>query len=180
MKFTLRREGESRQWPAYLFWGRMRTSTAGLILAFFVTSWVYNTYQPPAPAPAIPAQQVVPPGFVPDPDYTWVPRTNVEAPRTTTTRTTTTTTPTTTEPPEPTDTTTTTTLPGVPPTTTVPSATTPGSAPTTTVIDPDGPGPIPPLTLPVLPGAAPPVTTQTTIDPGPAPATPPPPARSAT
>ena len=29
MKLTLRREGEDRGWPNYLFWGRMRTSTFG-------------------------------------------------------------------------------------------------------------------------------------------------------
>ncbi|CDO10338.1 hypothetical protein C1S82_02165 [Mycolicibacterium cosmeticum] len=175
MKFQLRREGENRHWPHYLLWGRMRTSTFALIVAFFFTWWLYNTYAPaPAPPPA-PAQQVVPPGFVPDPEYTWVPRTKVETPRSTYRTTTTTTTPTT-EPTTTTETTppTDTTTPGVPPTTT----TTP-APPTTTVIDPDGPGPIPPLTLPVLPGAVPPPTTQTTIDPGVAPATPPPPARSA-
>lgn len=180
MKFTprnfkLRREGEDRHWPAYLFWGRMRTSTAALLIAFIFTWWLYDTYQP-APQPAAPAQQVVPPGFVPDPEYTWVPRTYVETPRATTR--TTTTTPTTTEPTETTEPSTTeTTTPGVPPTTTAPTTPVP-AAPTTTVIDPDGPGPIPPLTLPVLPGAAPPVSTQATVDPGVAPATPPPPARS--
>lgn len=81
MKFQLRREGENRHWPHYLFWGRMRTSTFALIVAFFFTWWLYSTYAPaPAPPPA-PAQQVVPPGFVPDPEYTWVPRTKVERSR---------------------------------------------------------------------------------------------------
>ena len=45
-------------------------------------------------APEAPAPAVVPPGFVPDPNYTWVPRTNVRRPKeadtTTTTPTTTT------------------------------------------------------------------------------------------
>ncbi|NIH94990.1 hypothetical protein [Mycolicibacterium fluoranthenivorans] len=175
MKFTLRREGENRHWPNYLFWGRVRASTAGLIVAFCFTWWLYDTYQPP-PEPAVPARQVVPPGFVPDPAYTWVPRTNVQSPRTTRTTTTTTPTPTTTEPTTTTESTgTTTTSPGVPPTTTTSTP----AAPTTTVIDPDGPGPIPPLTLPVIPGPTPAVTTQTTVDPNAAPATPVPPARSA-
>jgi hypothetical protein len=129
VKFTLRRDGENRGWPNYLLWGRMRTSTIALIVVFFGTWWLYATYQPPAPATTEQPAQVVPPGFVPDPEYTWVPRTNVqETTRTTpTTTTTTSTTETTTEP------TTTTTAPtdGLP----------------TTVVDPDGPGPLPPTTL---------------------------------
>lgn len=159
---SLKRDSVDKSWPHYLFWGRMRTSTFGLIVAFFVTAWLYQTYQPPPPAPvAVPETAVVPPGFVPDPEYTWVPRTNVE----TRTRTTTTTT-------EPMTTTTTT----EPPTTTTPSTTsgTPTSPgqPSTTVTDPDGPGPLPPTTitpttttpapvpglpfpLPTLPGLAP-------------------------
>ncbi len=32
------------------------------------------------PKPAAPAPAIVPPGFVPDPNYTWVPRTNVRRP----------------------------------------------------------------------------------------------------
>lgn len=109
-----------RGWPRYLPGGRIRTSTAGLVAAFVALSWLLQTYEPPPPAP-VPTQQMVPPGFVPDPEYTWVPRTSVReyptttVPRTTTptTTTTTTTTPTTTEPPtttsEPTTTTPTTT-----------------------------------------------------------------------
>ena len=170
MKLISRRAGdEEKRWPGYVLGGRMRTSTIGLIMAFLFTSWLYETYKPPPPDPA-PVTQIVPPGFVPDPEYTWVPRTNVEAPRTTyrTTMTTTTTT----EPP----TTTLTTSPTDPDDTTSPTDT-PASPtetpPTTTVVDPDGPnGLIPPITLPVLPGAAPTPTPQTT-------ATPPPPARSA-
>ncbi|MDT5076450.1 MAG: hypothetical protein QOJ80_1087 [Mycobacterium sp.] len=138
MKITLRRVGENHDWPNYLFWGRMRTSTFALIVAFFFTSWLYQHYQPPAPAPAEEPAQIVPPGFVPDPEYTWVPRTNVqERPRYTTTTTTTTTT---TEP-TPTDS---------------ESPTTPTSSDTepTTVVDPDGPGPLPATTTstsPLLP-----------------------------
>ena len=176
MKLISRRSADTeKRWPVYLPGGRMRTSTVGLIIAFFLTAWLYDTYKPPPPEP-VPANQTVPPGFVPDPEYTWVPRTQVqEWPRTTTTTPTTTTTttesptpPTTTptqptSPPEPTDT----PAPGQEPL--APEEVTP---PTTTVFDPDGPnGLLPPITLPVLPGPVP--------EPAPpAPATPPPPARS--
>jgi hypothetical protein len=124
-----------RGWPRYLPGGRVRTSTVGLLVAFIALFWINQNYEPPAPTPAAPETAVVPPGFVPDPEYTWVPRTNVqERPRTTTpqTTTTTTTTPTTTEP-SPTDTPTTPTSP----TDEVP----------TTVVDPDGRGPLPPSTV---------------------------------
>lgn len=169
MKLISRSTDDNKQWPAYVLGGRMRTSTIGLIVALLFTSWLYETYSPP-PEPA-PVTQVVPPGFVPDPEYTWVPRTNVEVPRTTYPTTTTTTT-TTTEPP----TTTTTTSPTDPTDTTSPGDTptsTTEAPPTTTVIDPDGPnGLIPPITVPVVPPAAPAPAPQTT-------ATPPPPARTA-
>lgn len=155
MKITLRREGENRGWPQYLFWGRMRTSTMALIVAFFAVWWLYATYQPPAPAPGEQPAQVVPPGYVPDPEYTWVPRTNVqETTRTTPTTTTTTTTETTpaddSTSPTPTD-------DGLP----------------TTVVDPDGPGPLPPTTVSSTPSTTPgqtPTTlpnTPTTTAPGP-------------
>ncbi|MGK2865211.1 MAG: hypothetical protein ACSLFA_00975 [Mycobacterium sp.] len=172
IRLIRRREGDdSKTWPAYVLGGRLRTSTVGLIVAFFLTAWLYETYQPPPPEPA-PATQVVPPGFVPDPEYTWVPRTQVR-PRTTyptTTRTTTTTEPTPTTTTTSTDPTATT---GPDDTVTSPTVT----PPTTTVVDPDGPaGLVPPITLPVAPGSAPAAgpapTPQTT-------ATPPPPARSA-
>ena len=134
-------------WPRHLF-GRMRTSTAALIVAFIALFWVYQTVQPEpvggdAPAPT----QVVPPGFVPDPNYTWVPRTNVRRPREPVVTTTpTTTTPTETTTPSPTETTSptapteTTPAPFAPPVTvpapTTPATTTPdvgqGSVPTTT------------------------------------------------
>jgi hypothetical protein len=74
-----RRDDEERRWPQYVFGGRMRTSTVALIVAFLAIWWVYDTYRPEA-APKPPAPQVVPPGFVPDPNYTWVPRTRVEMP----------------------------------------------------------------------------------------------------
>lgn len=104
MKFTLnileKRGDDSdaeHHWPKHMFGGRMRTSTFVLIVAFFLAWWVYDTYRP-EPAPKPPAQQVVPPGFVPDPNYTWVPRSRVQAPPTTATYTPT---PTSTPPPPP-------------------------------------------------------------------------------
>ena len=111
MKFTLsileKRSEDSdaeRRWPHYIFGGRVRTSTFVLIIAFFLVWWVYDTYRP-EPAPKPPAQQVVPPGFVPDPNYTWVPRSRVQQPPSTDTYTPT---PTSTPPPPPVTTTTTT------------------------------------------------------------------------
>lgn len=92
MKIIGPRTGEPRGWPGYLFGGRVRTSTFALVVAFFLTWWVYYTYQPPAPAPSGNETQLVPPGFVPDPEYTWVPRTSVRERPTTTTPTTTSTT----------------------------------------------------------------------------------------
>lgn len=152
MKLTLRtKKSDTRGWPGYILGGRMRTSTLGLIVAFFVTAWLYDTYQPPpAPPETAPAGQIVPPGFVPDPEYTWVPRTSVrEYPTTTTPRTTTSTptTTTTTEPPvtttEPSPTTTT-------PTTTtqnpfLPTPPTPQTTPTTAPTPEPGPPPVPPI-----------------------------------
>lgn len=139
-------QGQERVWPRYMPGGRVRTSTLGLIVAFIALFWVYEVYEPPFEPSPNPAQQVVPPGFVPDPDYTWVPRTQVQAPQTTTRRTwttTTTTTPTTTTA-SPTETT--------PSTPTVPETPPP---PTTTVIDPDGPGLLPPQTITETPAPAP-------------------------
>ena len=132
--------------------GRMRVSTVVLIVAFFALFWVYHNFEPRPAAPETPPTAVVPPGFVPDPNYTWVPRTNVRRPKEPVVTTTTTTTTTTTSPTE-----TTTTSPTEP---TEPT-------PTTTVVDPDGQGPVPPITLPVLvppvfPGQAPTPTTITT------------------
>jgi hypothetical protein len=152
----LTRRRDDRGLPAYLFNGRIRTSTVGLIVAFIVISWLHNTYQPPPPTPPAPeTAQVVPPGFMPDPEYTWVPRTNVqERPRYTTSTTTTTTTTESSTEPNPTEPTPP-TSPGSPP----------GTAPTT-VVDPDGPGPLPPSTVSPNPTSTPttiPTTTPTTM-----------------
>lgn len=157
MKLELSRvtNAATRFWRSRV--GRLRTSTVVLIVAFFALWWLQQTYQPEPAPPQAP--QVVPPGFVPDPDYTWVPRTNVEAPRTTRTTTPTTTTTTTTPTPTPETPTTTPTAPPAPGETTSPTSpdgpTTTTEGPQTTVVDPDGAGILPPITLPVLPGAAP-------------------------
>ncbi|WP_197739665.1 hypothetical protein [Mycolicibacterium sp. P1-18] len=169
MKFNLkfRKAGEGREWPSYLPGGRVRTSTAALVVAFCFTWWLHSTYAPPPTPPASQAPQIVPPGYVPDPEYTWVPRTNVETqPRTTysTTRTRTTQTSTTVS------TTPTETTSG----TDTPTTSTPETA--TTVVDPDGPGPLPATTVTQTPITSPgqpvpnrsgtPTTTVTTILPG--------------
>ncbi|MCV7114858.1 hypothetical protein [Mycolicibacterium setense] len=130
--------------------GRLRTSTVVLLVAFVALSWVQQEYRPKEAAPQSPDTQVVPPGFVPDPEYTWVPRTKLQTPRSTTP----------TETPETTETTppttmTTTEMPETTETTTSPTTTTPPGAPRTTVVDPDGPGLLPPITLPVFPAPAP-------------------------
>lgn len=71
---------EGRNWPGYLFGGRLRTSTAVLLTVFCAAWWVYQTYDAdPAPPTQVPASEVVPPGFVPDPNYTWAPRTDVQS-----------------------------------------------------------------------------------------------------
>ena len=127
--------------------GRMRVSTIVLIVAFLALFWVYHNFEPrPAPTTA-----VVPPGFVPDPNYTWVPRTNVRKPKEP--ETTTTTTPTTTSPTE---------------TTTSPEETTSPTSPTptTTVV----PGPFGPQTVTQSPALTP--TTPPAPGSGPAPTTP--------
>ena len=69
--------------------GQFRVSTVVLIVAFIALFWVQQTFQP-EPAPEAPAPAIVPPGFVPDPNYTWVPRTNVRRPKEADTTTTTT------------------------------------------------------------------------------------------
>lgn len=134
-----------RGWPSYLFGGRVRTSTVVLIVAFCAVWWTYDTYKPPPEPPPSPPQ-VVPPGFVPDPNYTWVPRSRLQQPPSTVTVT----------PPSPT----------VTPTTTTP---TPPTTTTTTT-------PPPPFQLPVLPppfGPPPETSTPPPPAPGPAPAPPP-------
>ncbi|MGH3634612.1 MAG: hypothetical protein ACRDTS_11070 [Mycobacterium sp.] len=146
MKFTLTGlkrlgRGLSRGWPAYLLGGHVRTSTVVLVVAFIAVWWTYSTYQQSNESPSgpkqVPATQVVPPGYVPDPNYTWVPRTRVQQPTPTPTWTPTTTTTTT----PPTTTTTTTTPPplippivlpppfGPPPSTSEPPEPEPGPAP---------------------------------------------------
>src|SRR6478752_6591439 len=111
--------------------GRMRVSTIVLIVAFLALFWVYHNVEPrPTEAPTT---AVVPPGFVPDPNYTWVPRTNVRRPKEPTTTTTTSPTDTTTtSPTSPTETTPTTTLTIVTPTPVTTTPTLPGPTPTTT------------------------------------------------
>jgi hypothetical protein len=146
-----------RSWFKAKLGGRFRVSTIVLIVAFIALFWVQQNVQP-EPAPEAPVPAVVPPGFVPDPNYTWVPRTQVRRPKEP--ATTTTTTPTTTE----------TTTPGPDETTTSPTE---GSSPspTTTVIDPDGPGgPLGAETLTQTPTVTAPTTAPPV--PGMAPATP--------
>ncbi len=96
----LRRSGQSngnrkRGTPRQLFGGRIRLSTVVLMVAFLAVWWLYDTYNPQHSAgKTTPPSQVVPPGFVPDPNYTWVPRTRVQPPTTATRPTPTTTSPT--------------------------------------------------------------------------------------
>lgn len=134
---------EDRGWPVYLFGGRLRTSTLVLIVAFVLAWWLYQEYKPPPQPVQAPVTEVVPPGFVPDPNYTWVPRTNVQEPRTTTA--TTPTTPTTTETTTPTE-------------TTSPTQTTTSGSPTTS-----------PTTMPAPPGAPPSTPASAVPGPGPSP-----------
>ena len=146
MKLTLNllehnARGAEKHWPNYMFGGRVRTSTLVLIIAFFATWWTYNTYKPQPPPPA-PAPQVVPPGFVPDPNYTWVPRTRVQQP---TSETPTTTAPTTT--PETTPPTTT-----PPPLIQLPMLPPPFGPGTTTPSPSPGQEPPAPAPAPLLPG----------------------------
>jgi hypothetical protein len=127
--------------------GRMRVSTLLLIVAFIALFWVHQTFRPAPAANQAPAPAVMPPGFVPDPNYTWVPRSNVRPPKETLTPATTT--PTTTTPTQ-----TTTTSPGQTTSPTSPTV----STPTTTVLFPDGSGPLPPVTITLPPGLLPPAT----------------------
>ena len=151
---SLRRisDGVERGWPGYMFGGRVRTSTVVLIIAFAALWWVYDDERDSTRSTPrqVPATQVVPPGFVPDPNYTWVPRTQVQETPTTVTVTPT---PTTTPPPPPT----TTTPPppfGLPPIVLPPpfgppaTTTPPGQAPTPA----PAPAPPPPPLIPGLPG----------------------------
>lgn len=141
-----------RGWPTYLFGGHVRTSTVVLVIAFLAVWWVYDDHQQSTKSnktTQVPATQVVPPGFVPDPNYTWVPRTRVQEPPTTVTVTQT---PTTTPPPPPPTTTTPPPPFGLPPIVLPP----PFGPPATTTPPPPGQAPAPPA-LPPLPPAVPPL-----------------------
>jgi hypothetical protein len=124
--------------------GRARVSTVVLIVAFLALFWVYHNFEPRPAAPEAPPTAVVPPGFVPDPNYTWMPRTNVRRPEEPVT--TTTTTPTTTSPTSPTEST--------PTTTVIPGPLGPQTiteTPTLTPTTPPAPGSGPALTTPAPP-----------------------------
>ena len=149
---------EGKTWPGYILGGRMRTSTLLLIIAFLAIGWLYETYEPKPDAPTqVPATEVVPPGFIPDPAYTWAPRTDVQR-HTPTPTTSTEVTETTTEPSSTDETPTPSSTPGGSPTSSAPAVTTtPGStttspsvAPTTTPAAP----PSTPLTHPSVPPSA--------------------------
>lgn len=138
--------------------GRMRVSTLVLIVAFLALFWVYHNFEPTPAATEAPSTAVVPPGFVPDPNYTWVPRTNVRRPKepetTTTTTTTTTTSPTETTTTSPGETTTTSPTDATPTTTVVPGPlgpTTYTQTPTLTPTTPPTPAGAPALTTPAPP-----------------------------
>ena len=141
-----------RGWPNYMFGGHVRTSTLVLVIAFLAVWWVYDDHQQSTKSTnkttQVPATQVVPPGFVPDPNYTWVPRTQVQETPTTVTAT-----PTPTTKPAPTPTPTTTPPPfGLPPIVLPPpfgppATTPPGQAPTPAPV----PAPPPPPLIPGLP-----------------------------
>jgi len=142
-----------RRWPDYMFGGHVRTSTLVLVLAFLAVWWVYDDHQQSTKSNTkttqVPATQIVPPGFVPDPNYTWVPRTRVQEPLPTVTETPT---PTTTPPPPTTTSPPPFGLPPIvlpppfgPPVTTTPPA--PGQAPTPAPV----PAPPPPPAVPQLP-----------------------------
>jgi cytoskeletal protein RodZ len=146
-----------RGWPDYMFGGRVRTSTLVLVIAFFALWWVYDDHQQSTKANTkttqVPATQIVPPGFVPDPNYTWVPRTRVQEPLQTTE--TPTPTPTTTTPPPPTTTTTPPPPFGLPPIVLPPPfgppVTTTAPPPGETPAPPSAPAPPPPPLIPGLP-----------------------------
>jgi hypothetical protein len=142
-KFSLHRskraDGVEHGWPGYLFGGRIRTSTLVLALAFLAVWWAYDDHRDSTKSTPIqvPATQVVPPGYVPDPNYTWVPRSQVQEPTTTVTPTTTPPTTTTTSPPP--------LLPTLPTIVLPPPF---GPPVTTTASPPPGPAPAPPNPLP--------------------------------
>ena len=132
---------EGKNWPGYIFGGRMRTSTLALIVAFVGIGWLYETYEPPPQTPEqVPASEVVPPGFIPDPAYTWAPRTDVQRH---------TPTPTTTETTEATSTSTPETTPTTPTTPTSPTSSSP--VPSSTVTTTVSPQPAPTSTSATVP-----------------------------
>src|ERR1700733_10507226 len=150
MKLTLnvlekRSDDAEKSWPSYMFGGRILTSTLLLIVVFLAVWWVYDTYRPEA-APKPPAPQVVPPGFLPDPNYTWVPRSRVQEPQPTPTFTPT-------------------------PSTTVPPTPPPPPPPTTTTSPPPFQLPclLPPPFCPPTASSTPPAPQQPVPGPGPSP-----------
>ncbi|OBI49082.1 hypothetical protein A5707_01110 [Mycobacterium kyorinense] len=156
MKLTLNplkkpAEDKDRTWPGYFLGGHVRTSTAVLVVAFIGLWWIYDTHQHSDKSEStpsqVPATQVVPPGFVPDPNYTWVPRSRLQQPPPVTTTSPPTTTP-------PTTTTTTTTPP--PPPFQLPVLPPPFGPGTSTTPPPPGPVPAPPHPAPFPPPPAPP------------------------
>jgi hypothetical protein len=130
-----------RGWPGYLFGGHVRTSTLVLVLAFAALWWIYDDHQHSAHSSQtttqVPATQLVPPGFVPDPNYTWVPRSRLQKPPSTVTVTKT---PTSTPTKPPTTTTTTT----APPPFQLPVLPPPFGPANTTTSPPRGPAPATP------------------------------------
>ena len=149
---------EGKAWPRFVLGGRLRTSTLALIIAFIGIGWLYETYEPPAAPPdQVPATEVVPPGFIPDPAYTWAPRTDVQrrTPTETTAETTTETTPSTT-PPSTTEASPTTPVPSAEPTSGVPGLPTASTLPTTTTV-PGQPAPTS-TPAPTTPSSARPTT----------------------
>jgi outer membrane biosynthesis protein TonB len=94
VKFSLDRlkkghRGSEHHRPGYLFGGRLRISTVVFVVAFIAVWWLYLSYQHSSESAPnrVPTTQVVPPGFIPDPNYTWVPRTRLEQPPATVTET---------------------------------------------------------------------------------------------
>jgi len=139
-----RKDDRDRHWPGYIG-GRLRTSTLVLVLTFLALWWVYSEYRPQEQSTGgPPSAQVVPPGFVPDPNYTWVPRSKVQQPPTVTV----------TETPTPTPAPTTTTPPTPPPL--IPPFGLPppfGPPPSDTTSPPaPAPAPAPPNPPPLVPG----------------------------
>jgi hypothetical protein len=133
--------------------GRMRVSTIVLIIAFVALFWVYHNFESRPTSTETPPTAVVPPGFVPDPNYTWVPRSDVRRPNEPET-TTTTTSPTETTPTSPGETTSPTSPTESTPTTVVPGPLGPQTStqtPTLTPTTPPAAGSGPALTTPAPP-----------------------------